>query len=134
MKISKGLVCGLALVVSLAVMTGSAHSAPVSEKAALQAAMQQHIDRNLVEGAFLHLDMDTGQVRRLYPVSPHPVILRMGDYFILCSNFRDAAGESVNVDFYVARNADSYVIFHTAVDDRLMLERWLSDGVAEYFE
>ena len=130
----KSVICGLALVVSLVAATSPGHSARVGEKAALQATMQQHIDRNLVKGAFLHLDTETGQVRRLYPLRAHPMILRMGEYFVLCSDFRDVAGKSVNVDFYVARDADSYVIFHSAVDDRGSLERWLSEGKVEHFK
>ena len=130
----RGLVYTLALAVSLASMTSVGHGARVSEKAALQAAMQQHIDRNLVRGAFLHLDTETGQVRRLYPLKPHPMILRMGEYFVLCADFKDVTGKSVNVDFYLARDADSFVIFHSAVDDRVTLERWLSEGIVEHFE
>lgn len=129
----KSLVFGLALVASLATIASPGHSARVGEKAALQAAMQQHIDRNLVKGAFLHLEA-TGRVRPLYPLRAHPMILRMGDYFVLCSDFKDVAGKSVNVDFYMARDDDSYVIFHLAIDDRVTLERWLSEGKVEHFE
>lgn len=130
----KCLLFGLILAVSLAAVASPGQSARVGEKAALQAAMQQHIDRNLVEGAFLHLEVETGQIRRLYPLRAHPMILRMGDYFVLCSDFKDKAGKSVNVDFYMARDDDAYVVFHAAFDDRGTLERWLSEGIVEHFE
>ena len=124
---SKRLVWSFTVLLLFSALASHAHSATVGEKAALQAAMQQHIDRNLVEGAFLHLDTETGRVRQLYPQSPHPMILRMSEYFVLCSDFKDGACRSVNVDFYIARDSQSYVIFHSAVDDRANLQRRLSN-------
>ena len=97
-------------------------------RAALQATMQQHIDRNLVQGAYLHLDTATGNVVELYPVSPHPVIMRMGSVFVLCADFRKRNGVTVNVDFYLAKDNHRYVVFHAAVDQRHMLEKWMKAG------
>ena len=96
--------------------------------------MQLHIDRNLVDGAVLHLNMETGDVRRLYPMKAHPLILRMGEYFVLCSDFQDAAGKQANVDFYIARDRNTYVVFHTAVDDRIFLERMTGEGKVVRFD
>lgn len=100
----------------------------LSEKAGLQAAMQRHIDRQLVDGAFLHLDLKTGVVQRLHPVNAHPVILRMGKHYVLCFNFRDDKGKTVEIDFYLARKAKSYVVFHTAVSSRHLLKRLMAAG------
>ena len=97
-------------------------------KATLQVTMQQHIDRHLVNGAYLHLDETSGEVVQLYPVSPHPVIMRMGNYFVLCADFRNDQGKTVNVDFYMARSDRRYVVFHTKVDQREVLNRWLKTG------
>ena len=94
-----------------------------ADKAALQATMQRHIDRSLVNGAFLHLDFDSGDVQKLHPVKAHPIILQMGEYFVLCSDFRDSAGKLVNIDFYLARRDQTYVVFRSAVNDRGRLER-----------
>ena len=73
----------------------------VAKKVALQAAMQRHIESQLIDGAYLHLDPGSGAVRALYPVKAHPMTLKMGDYFVLCSDFRDTKGRAVNVDFNV---------------------------------
>ncbi len=102
----------------------------ISDKAALQAAMQQHIDRNLVEGAYLYLDTASGTVRPLYPQKAHPMILKMGDYYVLCSDFRDENNVDVNIDFYLARGDDDYVVFHALVDDRALLREWIRAGKA----
>jgi hypothetical protein len=93
----------------------------ITEKAALQATMQTHINRQLVEGVYLHLKKDTGKIRRLYPVSAHPIILQVGKYFVLCSDFRDKSGKKANIDFYIARGDTGYIVFEAVVDDRKRL-------------
>jgi len=116
----------LALVFLLA--APQAWSIGLAEKAGLQAAMQRHIDRQLVDGAFLHLDLKTGAVKHLHPVNAHPVILRMGKHYVLCFNFRDDKGKTVEIDFYLARKANSYVVFNTAVSSRRLLKRLMAAG------
>lgn len=103
---------------------------PVAEKAALQAAMRQHIDRQLVQGAFMWFDAKAGAVGKLFPTKSHPMILSYGDHFILCADFRDGAGKDVNIDFYVARRAAGFVVFHTAVADRGVVEKLMKEGAA----
>ena len=134
MNAVKGLIRSLALAALLGLATGPGYGAEIGEKAALQAAMQQQIDRSLVNGVFLHLNTDNGEIQRLYPQDAHPLILRMDDYFILCTNFKDIDGKSVNVDYYISRDGESLVVFHTAVDDREFLLRWISEGKAKRFE
>lgn len=102
----------------------------ISVKAILQASMQQHIDRNLVDGAYLHVDRGTGDVRRLYPAAAHPIIMRLGEYFVLCSDFRDGRGQDVNIDFYLAPRGRTFVVFDTMVNDRRLLGRMIEAGKA----
>jgi hypothetical protein len=110
--------------------SGVAATTPLtaSEKAALQAGMQQHIDRQLVDGAYLELNPLSGETRSLHPVTAHPMILRMGSYFVLCSDFRDAEGKPVNVDFFMAQRGKSYVVFHTSIAQRAQLENLMKAG------
>jgi hypothetical protein len=88
------------------------------EKASLQAAMFQHIDRQLVQGSFLHVDFKSGVVEKLSPAKAHPMMLKMGNHYVLCTSFRRADGKDVNVDFYAARREGGYSIFHTEIDNR----------------
>ena len=118
----------LALACALLIPGQAAIGAGLSESAALQAAMQQYIERNLVDGAYLTLNRQTGEVERLYPLKAHPLIMQMGEQFVLCSDFNDSTGKSVNVDFYFTRSGDTYVVVAAAVDDRAMLERWMKEG------
>lgn len=120
--------CGL--VVAL-LTTSAAVGRPaidIGQQAALQAAMQRHIDRQLVDGVYLSLDAESGAIRALHPVAAHPMILQMGAHFVLCSDFRDDDGSAVNVDFYLAPQGDSYVVYHAAIDDRALLQRLMRAG------
>jgi hypothetical protein len=113
-------------------LTGGAFAAneslKPSEKVALQAAMFQHIDSQLVNGAFLQLNARDGRAEQLAPTKAHPMILRMGEHFVLCSDFKRPDGKEVNIDFYMARTGSKYVVFHTEIDNRKPLENLMSAG------
>lgn len=117
--------------VSLAIPISSAQALSLSDKAGLQAAMQQHVDRQTVDGAYLYFDTKAGQVRTLYPATAHPLIVYLGEQFVLCFDFADAKGKKVEIDFYLARKGDSFIVFHTAVENRSMLTALMDAGKAE---
>ena len=119
-----------AVILSLVLWAGSpaAWALGLSEKAELQAAMQRHVDRQSVDGAFPALDPHTGEVLHLHPVTAHPMILQMGKDFVLCFDFRDGKGQDVPVDFYMTRKNGSYLVFHAAARNRQMLEGFMKAG------
>ncbi len=122
----------LAAAALLGVSAFASPSLSLSEKATLQAAMQTHIDRSLVDGVFLRLNEGTGEVESLRPAAAHPAILRMGKYFVLCSDFRSEAGETVNIDFFLAPKGNGgYVVFSQQVENRALVERLMKSGLAE---
>lgn len=101
------------------------------DKARLQAAMQQHIERNLVEGAILHLNTETGVVRQLYPTQAHPMVIVMGDYFVLCTDLRDKAGTAMPLDLYMAPRGRSFTVFHSEIGNRTPLMKLMKKGIAK---
>ena len=123
-----GLACSIFAGLAVAFSAGTASALSLQDKATLQAAMQRHVDRQSVEGAYLHLDSKSGEVMKLHPVTAHPMIMKMGENYVLCFDFRTAAGQDVPVDFYMARKKDSYVVFHAAVSDRSVLQRLMQSG------
>jgi hypothetical protein len=102
----------------------------ISEKIQLQASMQTHIEARLISGAYLHVQKKTGEVKKLYPVTAHPMILKMGPYFVLCSDFRDVDGKQANIDFYMARRGKGFVVFDALIDERTGLQRLMRAGKA----
>lgn len=114
----------------LTVASTSADAAGTVSKARLQAAMQQHIERHVVDGAILHFDIKTGEVKRLFPTQAHPMVLAMGDHFVLCADLRDRAGNSMPLDLYMAAKGRSFVVFHSEIDNRKPLQQLLKKGIA----
>ena len=128
MQCFRGIALCLALIALLGTLPSAARGLSLTEKANLQATMQRYIDQQTVDGVFLYLEARSGKVRALHPVTAHTWILSVGQYYVLCFDFRDDKGQDVNVDFYLARKNASYVVFHTAVDDRKLLMRTLQAG------
>ena len=94
----------------------------------LQSFLQTHVDRLLVDGAFLWLDLSTGEVRKLYPTTAHPMIMVFGAHYVLCSEFRDSAGKPVEMDFYTAARGNGHVVFRTEIANRAPLMALMDKG------
>jgi len=101
------------------------------DKAKLQAAMQLYVQRNQINGAILQLDTKTGEVRPLYPTQAHPMIIAMGENFVLCTDLRDKAGNTKPLDLYMAPSGRSFTVFHTEIDNRAPLTKFIKDGLAK---
>ncbi len=95
---------------------------PATEAIGLQAAMQSYIEANLVNGALLHIDDTTGIAHSYYPAKAHPKIMQVGRYYYLCASFRDTGGQDVMLNFYVAKDGNRYVVFHTLIGEDDALE------------
>ncbi len=102
-----------------------------NEKIMLQATMQQAIAETLIDGKYLYLDAKAAKVEAIYPAKTHPMIMRMGDHFILCTDFRNAEGKPVNVDFYISRRDDAFVVFDTVVANRAPIAQMMKSGQVE---
>ncbi len=100
-------------------------------KAELQAAMQRHMDRSVINGALPFMNLETGKVEPLYPTESHPLILTMGDSFVLCADLRTSEGKKRIVDFYVTQAGKRYKIIRTEIDNRAPLKALVSSGVAK---
>lgn len=127
----KRLCAALAVVLQLSAWTAASATEvglTLAEMVAMQAAMQQHVDRQAIDGKLLYLDHASGEVRTLHPVTAHPMILAMQPHYVLCFDFRDEQGRDVPVDYYMARNGGGYSVFHTAVADRGLLARLMDSG------
>ena len=122
--------------VAAALISTSANAAPLSpaDKAGLQSAMVQHIDRQLVDGSYMDVNLKSGEFRKLVPAKNHPMVLQMGEHFVLCTDFKTKAGESVNLDFYVARRGKSFVVFRTEIDNRAPLQALMEAGKVAMME
>lgn len=120
----------LAIGLALALAPVRADALDAIERAALHSAMVQHIDKLAVDGLWLQVDMPSGQIRRLAPAKGHPMILQMGDAYVLCTDFVSLDGQPVNIDFYAVRQKGSFQIVQTEVANRRPLEVLVAAGRA----
>jgi hypothetical protein len=129
----------LAAVVALATMAGplvaeAAEPLTTADKVALQSTMAQYIEAHTIGDAFMHVDPNTGEVEKLYPVTQHPMIVRLRDVVVLCADLRTKDGKTVNADFYAARDNGQFVIFQTEIGNRAPLQALVMKGAASLLE
>ena len=101
-------------------LTTSAHSAddpniPKEEKAAVQKAMQAHIDSNRVGEKYVIYDGVAGELLRLGFVELHAGVVRKGEFYVSCADFTSADGTMIDVDFLVAGEEDDLRVLDAIV-------------------
>jgi hypothetical protein len=133
----RGLALAAALGLAAAARPDAAAAAdPLStaDKVALQTTMAEYIEQHTIGDAFMHVDPKTGDVEKLYPVTQHPMIVRLRDVVVLCADLRTKAGQTVNVDFYATRDNGQFVIFQAEINNRAPLQALLMKGAASLLE
>jgi len=105
----------------------------VSIRTELQVAMQRHVDRNLVAGAVLHIDLESGALKEYFPTAAHPMIMASEDYFVVCADLVDAEGNQFDVDYYLAKTERGYKVVRTEIDNRSELKDLVSAGLVEQY-
>lgn len=118
------------LLASASMAHQAASAAPITERdrSALHAAMVQHIERQSVDGLYLGVDLQEGKVVAYSPAKSHPMLLEMGDHYILCSDFKEPSGKSVPVDFFVTRSGKDFTVFETVIGNRGPIKKLLQEG------
>ena len=117
---------------AMMMLFGSANCAMADERAelrlALQASMQRHIDRNMIDDAFVSIDFESGSLVEFVPTKAHTHILEGEGFFVLCSDMRNSEGKSVPVDYYMARAGRGYRVFRTEIGNRAPLKAMMKAG------
>ena len=99
-------------------------------KSELQGAMMDYIDYNSVEGKFLYLNAAQDRVIHYFPANLHPRILKIGDYFVLCSDFKTAEGANVDVDFLAIEAEGELRVIQALVGQRDVIRRMMKAQMA----
>lgn len=123
-----GMVTALSLALVFSAGSASASQISVEKKVELQASMLQHINAMTIDGVIPYVSLSDGSIADLVPTKAHPMILSFGDKYVLCTDFRNPEGEFVNVDFYLTKNEDRYVVFQTEINNREPLNKLMEDG------
>ena len=108
----------------------SASAQTLGDRAALQAALIQQIDRSTIDGAFLAVNLKTKSVERLIPAQDHTTTFIWGKLFIVAYTFNDETGQPVEVDFVIARQNNAFVVVQTLTGTREELGSLVASGGA----
>ncbi|MEM8978045.1 MAG: hypothetical protein AAGD04_01045 [Pseudomonadota bacterium] len=121
----------IALVCAICLAPASALANTSTElKSTLQASMQRTIERATVEGALHHINLETGEESRYYPTDRHPMIVQLGDVYVMCAELKTKEGTEHTVDFYMVENGRRYTLIRTEIDNRAPLKELIGDGKA----
>ncbi|MGV6813272.1 MAG: hypothetical protein ACWA47_13565 [Brevirhabdus sp.] len=96
----------------------------------LQAATQRVIERSMIDGAIQHLDLNTGEMTSLYPTENHPMVVALGDNYVLCADLSDGKGNSMPVDYYLTQNGNRFALVRTEINNRQPLKALMKAGKA----
>lgn len=109
----------------------SADSITPAVKSDLQGAMMDYIDYNSVDGKFVYLDAMKNKVTNFYPANLHPRILKIGQYFVLCSDFKTEAGKNVDVDFLAVKIDNEMRVLQALVGRRDVIRSMMKAQMAK---
>lgn len=114
---------------ALALSIGPATAEDTSNlKIKLQASMQRHIERTLIDGALFLVDFESGGIARYYPAKAHTAILMGDGYYVLCADVRSEDGKSLPVDYYLAETPRGFKVFRTEISNRGPLMAMMKAG------
>ncbi len=72
-------------------------------------AMQALIERNTINNTYQLYDPIKGKLLQLQLIKLHDGIVKKGDYFVSCADFKDANGNLVDLDFLVLKDGTKMI-------------------------
>lgn len=75
----------------------------------VQYSMQQFIDSNSVDGKLFLYDSNQGKLLKLKLDELHSGIVKKGDFYVSCADFKDQNGRKIDVDFLVVKNGNQLI-------------------------
>ncbi len=100
----------------------------LDDKVRIQSALVSHIETHSTNGQYKYVDTESGTESLLYPTNLHPKILDFGKLLLLCADFIDGAGVTVEVDFIASMQGNEVVIGGAYLDKRkAVVKRLISE-------
>ncbi len=97
------------------VFAGNDPSIKGFERVAIKTAMGQHVQTNTIGSRYVIYDNQKGELKRLTLDNIHEGIVRKGEFFVSCADFRDADGALYDLDFLVAKEGPEYRVIQALV-------------------
>ncbi len=93
----------------LSVFAGNDSSIQGDLRTEIKIAMQTLIERNTINNTYRLYDPIKGKLLHLQLVKLHEGIVKKGDYFVSCADFKDAEGKLVDLDFLVLKDGTKMI-------------------------
>lgn len=88
----------------------------------IKSAMSEMINRNTVNNVYSHYDPIKGVLHDMELVELHDGIVKKGNYYVSCADFRNSKGQLLDIDFLVLEKDDKFVatqaVIHKADDKK----------------
>lgn len=81
----------------------------------VQVAMNKHVKNNTLDSSYIIYDNEKGELKKLVLEKLHDGIVRKGDFFVSCADFRDSSGKLYDLDFLVAKQGSDYRVLQALV-------------------
>jgi len=100
------------------------------KRRAIQAAMQEHIGQNTVNGHYVLYDAITDDLLKLRLAKLHDGIVKKADYYVSCADFHDRDGVYFDLDFLVIEKDGKFQALQSivhkvgSVKRKYHLENW----------
>jgi len=115
MKIRMTLLATVLLLAAPLAMAGDDASIKSFQRVAIQTAMGEHVKTNTLDSSYIIYDNQKGELKKLTLDKLHEGIVRKGDFFVSCADFRDSSGKLYDLDFLVAQQGDDYRVIQALV-------------------
>ncbi len=101
----------LVLALSLSTIAHAANDASIKGdlRSNIQHSMQSYIDQKTIDDAFYVYDSVKGRLLKLELDELHDGIVKKGDFYVSCADFKDQHGRKIDVDFMVRSSGDHFV-------------------------
>ncbi|MES9860472.1 MAG: hypothetical protein ABW157_07545 [Candidatus Thiodiazotropha sp. LLP2] len=81
----------------------------------IQSAMSEMIDRSTVDGVYSLYDPVKGELHHLDLVELHDGIVKKGNYYVSCADFRNSEGKMLDLDFLVLEKDDGFIAIQAVI-------------------
>jgi hypothetical protein len=115
MKSVRILLCLLIAAWSTTVPAADDPSIKGETRTGVQAAMDQHIQSNVLKGKYIIYDSLTGKLHRLVLKGLHEGIVKKGEFYVSCADFTDQSGKMYDIDFLAAEKDSSFQVLQALV-------------------
>jgi hypothetical protein len=99
----------LGIFLSTAVWAGNDPSIKGNLRSNIQSSMNDFIKHQSIDGSMYVFDAAKGSLLKLKLDKLHSGIVKKGDFYVSCADFKDQQGRKIDIDFLVRPDASKFI-------------------------